>query len=449
LAATDQKNKPTSQRAPTVLTALLAGLSCLLVLAGATAAVRATQPDAQQPAAQQPAAQQPATAQPAGAGTEGDKAAGTPAAAALSIKVQGKQLIDGSGHAVQLRGVNVSGLEFVPIQGWSPANPWGGQTGDDTPNWSLIASWKTNVVRLPLNQASWLGKPCVRPGPGQKKLNPDPGGNYRQTVARSVQQANAAGLYVILDLQWTAPANLCPEEMNSAPDMDNSPAFWVSVATQFKDNPAVLFDLYNESWTFPREDWTAGGDAWAFWRDGGTLTQYAPGPHIYKYKAAGMQALVDAVRSTGATNVLVVGGMQWASDLSGWVSHRPKDPLNQMAAAWHAYPKAPGSGGSDASVPTGGTEQYRHAEGILAAGVPVIIGEIGDHSAPGTAGAPFLAQMLPWADAHNVSYLGWTWDPWGGTDNVLIKDAAGTPSDGFGQYFRQHLLCRAAANCKR
>ena len=30
------------------------------------------------------------------------------------------------------------------------------------------------------------------------------------------------------------------------PDMDHSPAFWTSVATAFKSNPAVVFDLFNE-----------------------------------------------------------------------------------------------------------------------------------------------------------------------------------------------------------
>ena len=38
-----------------------------------------------------------------------------------------------TGKTIQLRGVNVSGLEFVAVQGWDPGNPWGGQVGPTTP----------------------------------------------------------------------------------------------------------------------------------------------------------------------------------------------------------------------------------------------------------------------------------------------------------------------------
>ncbi len=82
---------------------------------------------------------------------------------------------------------------------------------------------------------------------------------------------------------------------------------------------------------------------------------------------------------------------------------------------------------------------------MLAAGYPVVITETGDHDTPGTVGSPFVSKVLPWADAHNVSYLGWTWNVWQDPDYVLIKDATGTPTDGYGQYFQQHLTCVASA----
>jgi len=79
----------------------------------------------------------------------------------------------------------------------------------------------------------------------------------------------------------------------------------------------------------------------------------------------------------------------------------------------------------------------------------VIITEFGDHNATGSVGAPFASNLLPWADTNGVSYLGWTWDDWSGSDYILIKDAAGTPSDGYGVYVKQHYQCRAAgtASC--
>ena len=46
---------------------------------------------------------------------------------------------------------------------------------------------------------------------------------------------------------------------------------------------------------------------------------------------------MDAVRATGASNVVLIGTMQYAQDLSGWLAYKPNDPLQQMAAAWHPY----------------------------------------------------------------------------------------------------------------
>jgi hypothetical protein len=86
---------------------------------------------------------------------------------------------------------------------------------------------------------------------------------------------------------------------------------------------------------------------------------------------------------------------------------------------------------------------------VVDAGYPVLTTEYGDHDVPGTVGAPFASILLPWADALGISYHGWTWDPWLDPDNVLIKDATGTPTDGFGVYVKAHYLCVATgtADC--
>jgi hypothetical protein len=88
-----------------------------------------------------------------------------------------------------------------------------------------------------------------------------------------------------------------------------------------------------------------------------------------------------------------------------------------------------------------GRNAYKWAEHVLSAGIPLVISETGDHNAPGTVGSPFVSKVLPWADKAGASYLGWAWNTWRNNDNVLIKDKAGSPTDGYGVYFRQHLLC--------
>lgn len=50
-----------------------------------------------------------------------------------------------------------------------------------------------------------------------------------------------------------------------------------------------------------------------------------------------MQDLVDAVRGNGATNILLLGGLSYANDLSQWLDYLPKDPLNNFAASAHLY----------------------------------------------------------------------------------------------------------------
>jgi endoglucanase len=374
--------------------------------------------------------------------------AGASGAASLSIRVQGSHLIDSEGHAIQLRGVSVSGLDFVAIQGWSRDNPWGQQTGTPTPDWNAIKTWNANAVRIPLNEASWLGYVCV--DSGGAKRDPDPGHNYQATVKKAVAEATAAGLYVILDLHISAPGNLCPLVKNAMPDADNAPRFWTSVAGTFKNNAAVMFELFSEP--FPRA-LPQGESAWTVLRNGGIITQVATGgnPAIFAYtwKAAGMQQLVDAVRNTGASNVVLIGTINWSQELSNWLANRPTDPLQQTAAAWHAYPVTYTRGSPDAALPNYGPNAYTWAQNILAAGVPVVITETGDGISPGNE-ARFLANLLPWADGRCISYFGWAWDVWRNGENVLIKDASGTPTDGYGAYFKQHLTSAAVggAHCR-
>lgn len=371
--------------------------------------------------------------------------AGPRAVNGLSVRVQGNHLIDATGTPLQLRGVNVAGLEFVAVQGWNPSDPWG--TGG--PSWSAIKTWQSNVVRLPLNEASWLGYLCVD-GSGATR-DPDPGHNYRVAVKKAVLGATAAGLYVILDLHWTAPKNFCPLAQNPMADTDNSINFWSSIASTYKDYPNVLFELFNEPFIF----WTTAGESeWDVLMKGGTLTQYVTGDGAnytkpYTWQVAGMQQLLDTVRGTGATNVVLVSGVTWSQDLSQWVATRPRDAIGQLAAVWHAYPNSGTVGDLQAALPKFGNQGYAWTQAVLRAGFPVVITEFGDHNAADTVGSPFVSKLLPWADEQGASYVGWTWNPWQERDNVLLKTATGVPSDGYGEYVKQHYLCISAggSNC--
>jgi hypothetical protein len=365
-----------------------------------------------------------------------------------SISVQGNKLINAAGTVTQLRGVNFSGFEFAAIEGISPTDPSGGQAGQPGgPNWAAVKSWHANVVRFPLNEASWLGYSCT--DTSGVVHNPDPGGNYKSAIAEQVRQANAAGLYVILDLHWAAPGNACPMLQSQMADADHSLAFWTSVATTFKDNHTVMFDLFNE----PFFDTDFAGDPWSFMMFGtnGAFSGYPATSTsgnwqnvMQPWAVASYQAMIDAVRATGATNVVLVGAVSYTQDLSGWLAHVPVDPAKQMVASWHAYPTFGALFGSAAyAVPNFSLTIFQNVASILAAGYPVITSETGDQNSPGTVGAPLAATITQFADQTGVSLVAWTWDVWTLPNNVLIKDVGGTPTDGYGIFYRNWLVNHA------
>jgi endoglucanase len=322
---------------------------------------------------------------PAGSGT---------AATPLAIKVKGNRLVDGAGRTVRLLGVSRSSFEYACAQGW-------GMNHGPTDSGAIVAmkTWRINAVRLPLNEACWLGLPNVK----QEYR----GEIYRRAVRGYVQRLHAAGLYVILDLHWNAPGNKRALEQWFHADADHSPAFWRSVAKTFRNDRAVLFDLYNEPHDL----------SWRCWRDGCVTSDGE--------QAAGMQQLVNAVRSTGAKQPLLLGGLNWANDLSGWLRWRPRDPARQLVASVHVFET--NACGEEAC--------WNSVLARVARQVPVVAGEIGQ----GRCAHDFIDRFMSWADAHGVSYLAWAWTVWECELPGLIKDYDGTPTSTYGQGFRDHL----------
>ncbi|MDP9141211.1 MAG: hypothetical protein M3O62_10510, partial [Pseudomonadota bacterium] len=119
----------------------------------------------------------------------------------------------------------------------------------------------------------------------------------------------------------------------------------------------------------------------------------------------------------------------------------PTDPLKQMAAVWHPYSSFGEEWGTDDyAQPNFAPDVFEDILEIKAAGFPVVATETGDRNVPGTRGAPLVANITRWADRHDVGVLGWAWAVWQEPDHVLIKDANGTPTDGYGRVFRDWLL---------
>lgn len=316
-------------------------------------------------------------------------------ASGLAVRVEGNHLVDGAGKPIRLLGVNRAGSSYACMDGWGIFDG-----PRDDASVAAIAAWQVNAVRIDLNEDCWLGINGVKPSLS--------GPSYRNAIIDYVSVLHQHKLYAILELHWNAPGQAPATGQQPMPDADHSPAFWQSVAGTFRDDPAVVFDLYNE----PHDvDW----DCWL------------KGCAILEWQAVGMQRLVDVVRATGAKQPIMLGGLDWANDLRDWLRFKPRDPAEALIASFHVYDD------NRCNQPSCWSSVLEP----ISQKVPVVAGEVGERD----CGHAFLDGFMRFADAHGISYLAWVWDTWGcgGYGIALISSYDGTPTK-YGVGLRDHLL---------
>jgi hypothetical protein len=320
--------------------------------------------------------------------------------------------VNAAGTTIRLLGVDRSGSEYMCLGG---SQIFDGPTGATAV--AAMVAWHVNAVRLPLNEDCWLGINGVASSVS--------GPAYQAAIEKYVATLQSYGIIVILDLHWAAPATYLADSQWPMADANHAPAFWTSVATAFKANHGVIFDVFNEPYI----------TSWSCWLHGCTTTYDDAGTTV-TYKTAGMQSLVNAIRSTGATTPIMLGGLAWSSDETGWLSHEPTDPDHQLIVSFHTY-----------NFSGCNTEAcWKSTIAPLAKTVPVVSGEIGESGCTDT----YIDTYMPWADSHGVSYLGWTWDStkapshWSCSNGpALIKNYGGVPT-AYGVGLQQHLAALAA-----
>jgi len=343
----------------------------------------------------------------------------TGAPAALQLHVSGNRLVNANGATVVLHGVDRSGPEYMCVL-------HNGIFDGPSNKASVLAmkSWDINAVRVTLNEACWNGESYVNPAYA--------GRNYRSAIEGYVRLLNANGLVAILNLTWSDGSYAGPGGCGSAealcekpmPDASESVPFWSSVARAFKGDDAVIFDLFGEP--HPGSVLPSETASWNCWLNGGSAC--SPG---IQYKVAGMQTLVNTVRATGANNVIMLGGLFFANDLSEWLKYEPKDPDRNLAASWHSYN----------FDHCNNVQCWRSQVGPVIASVPVIAGEIGENDCADN----YIDPLMAWLDSRSTSYLAWSWNVDAGGcapgDN-LISDYSGTPTP-YGAGYQSHLRALA------
>ena len=316
------------------------------------------------------------------------------------LKVVGNRLQDPSGKEVWLQGVNAGGLETLPH--------------DKQVIKSVVVAiddWKSNCVRLPMKEEFWYGK-----SPYQK----DGGQSYREMIDQIVTLAANRGAYLVLDLhRFRAPK---PEHAE----------FWKDAATRYKDHPAVLFDLFNEPHGISWEVWRNGGFVGT--KEGNDESAFLSDEEKKKnqgFESVGMQGLVDAVRSTGAKNIVIAGGVFWCNDLTGIVNGYALDDKtgNGIMYSWHTYHWHPGWA---RVIPV--AEKH-----------PIFLGEVGadtqkmgfipdaDQEDPYT----FVPDMLGFIQKYRINWTGWCLHP-KATPRLLL-DWNYTPTPFWGQFAKDAL----------
>jgi len=325
-----------------------------------------------------------------------------PVGAPSPLHVSGNNLVNAAGQRVVLHGVHRPGTTYACIQGW------GFMDGPvDAASIAAIKTWTgVNAVRLELNEDCWLainGSPAAYSGAAYQ--------TYMKNLVNSFIQQ---GFYVFLELHWNAAGGGLATVQQPMLDMDHAPLMWSQVATAFKGNDAIIFEPHNEPYPDNQADSVA---AWTCWRDGGSC----PG---VGYQAAGMQTMVNTIRATGATNIIALGGVSYSNALSRWLTYKPNDPLNNLAAVWHIY---------NMNV-CNNTTCYNNTVAPVAAAVPLIATEVGCTPFDGA----WMTMTMNWLDARGASYVAWAWDTWG-ADNSLITNYNGTPQSPYGVLVKNHF----------
>ncbi|MCZ2151593.1 MAG: glycoside hydrolase family 5 protein [Bryobacterales bacterium] len=254
-----------------------------------------------------------------------------------SLATAGNRIVrKDTGEPVLLRGVNRSGLEY-------------GVRATREEIRRIVEEWKAGIIRIPFTQ--------------QWALDSE---DYRRALDDIVRWAAEFGAYALLDLQWLRPdddfgvnPNGSVQRIAPLPDF-NSPRLWRSLAERYREEPAVLFDIYNEPHGVPAEDWRH----WA-------------------------RLLVNTIREVHPGSLIFVSGIDWGYDLRG-----VPFPGENLVWSTHVYPsKQPG---------------WHAAFGRAATEVPVFAGEWGgtDHDlAWGRSLAAYLRSL-------EIGWTAWSWNDW-------------------------------------
>lgn len=321
-----------------------------------------------------------------------------------ALSVSGLQIVDTQRRPVTLLGASRFSLEYLCQ----------GDGHFQLADFKAMRAWGMNTVRITLSSAYWrnLDNQC-----------PD----YQATVESAVANAEAAGLYVILDLQRDAPMSLAQDATSGGaqcplPDATYDVAFWRDLADIYQNDPRVLFDLFGEPHDID----------WSQWWHGGPITSACFAyQRAYTYTAISMPALAADVRAIAPRNVIILSGSGWGYDLSD-ITPQDAPQISNVLYATHPWDHQGAQQPAD----------WPRAFGATAQRLPVIATEFGAYDCR----TGYISTEIAYFERFHISFLAWAWAPGACTIPGLLANWSGAPSSPYGQFIKTQMLIAARNN---
>jgi endoglucanase len=302
-------------------------------------------------------------------------------------------VIAATGAPLLLRGLNRSGLEY------SGPDEQGFLSGAGicrTEIQTIVKGWGCNIVRLPFNQDFVLS--------GRNGLSSE---QYQQALDQVISWNAMFGAYTLLDLQWLDAERIYGGDRNFVAPLPNmqSLTLWTTLAARYKDEPAVLYDIFTEPHDrLPDDPYPlnkADGTTYPSGQFAVTMAMWQPWA----------RQLASAIRVQNPRSVIFISGVNWAYDLRGM----PMD-LSNVVYSSHVYR----SRGTD----------WAGAFGNLAETAPVFVCEFGGEDT--RKDLDFVSKLVVYLQQREIGWTAWSWF----NDPLLITRYAPTK---FGALVREEL----------
>jgi endoglucanase len=295
------------------------------------------------------------------------------------LRVEGNKILDSSGKEIQLKGVNIADPEHLNVKNWERPN-----VSAESVITRAVKEFNANVIRIPVLPET----------DGYTGWTKDPETYFKKHLDPAVQTALSLGAYAIVDLHYVV--NYLGKEKVTFD-------FWKYIAPRYKDNPYVIYEIFNEP--INPDDW----DTW--------------------YESIA-KPTVDIVREFAPENIIIVGSPYWSSHPQGALL-RPIEGKNIVYTA-HIY----------ANQVEGGRWSYNRDryEAVLEK-YPLFITEWGfeRYGIEGGTQRDYGETIMKWMEEHKISWTAWCFDNRWGPRIFDSNWKLMTGNNGMGDFVKKYM----------